>query len=203
MDEKLNVVYVLTNPAMPGLVKIGSTSQTDHATRVSQLYTTGVPVPFDIEYACKVSNHVEVEAALHTAFAPQRINQRREFFRIEPDQAIAILRLLNVDDVTEEVKADSEGIDEQDKQAAEQLRKRRSTMDFDTMDIPVNAILHSTKSRDIAIVVDSKKVKFREHSSISLTAATREVLEKDYDVRPALYWRYNGRLLKDIYEDTY
>ena len=71
-DENLSVVYVLTNPAMPGLVKIGKTSQDDHATRVSQLYTTGVPVPFDIEYACKVPNPADVEKALHTAFAPQR-----------------------------------------------------------------------------------------------------------------------------------
>ncbi len=188
---------------MPGLVKIGSTSQTDHTTRVSQLYTTGVPVPFDIEYACKVPNHAEVEVALHTAFASQRINPKREFFCIEPEQVVAILQLLNVDDVTEEVKADPEGIGEQDKQAAEQLRQRGPTMDFETMNIPVNATLYSTISDDTAVVVGSRKVKFRAHSSISLTAATREVLEKDYNVRPALYWRYDGRLLKDIYEDTY
>ena len=105
-NQPLSVVYVLSNPAMPGLVKIGRTSQDDHLDRVSQLYTTGVPVPFEVEYACRVPNPVDVESALHRAFAPQRINPRREFFEIEPDQAIAILRLLNVEDVTEEVKLD-------------------------------------------------------------------------------------------------
>ena len=44
--SELSVVYVLTNPAMPGLVKIGRTDQDDANTRIAQLYTTGVPVPF-------------------------------------------------------------------------------------------------------------------------------------------------------------
>ncbi len=46
------VVYVLTNPAMPGLTKIGQTTQEDIAARMSQLYSTGVPVPFECRYAC-------------------------------------------------------------------------------------------------------------------------------------------------------
>ena len=96
----LDIVYVLSNSAMPGLVKIGRTAHDDPQARLSQLYTTGVPVPFDIEYACRVPNATEVERALHAAFAPQRINPRREFFEIDPDQAIAILKLLNVEDAT-------------------------------------------------------------------------------------------------------
>ncbi|WP_395144715.1 GIY-YIG nuclease family protein [Armatimonas sp.] len=92
----MEVVYVLTNPAMPGLVKIGYTTQEDVATRLGQLYSTGVPVPFDLEFACKTPNAAEVEKALHTAFGPNRINPKREFFRIEPEQAIAILKLLPI-----------------------------------------------------------------------------------------------------------
>lgn len=51
MSSSLSIVYVLTNSAMPGLVKIGYTSQDDANSRIAQLYTTGVPVPFTIEYA--------------------------------------------------------------------------------------------------------------------------------------------------------
>ena len=54
MTGTLSIVYVLTNSAMPGLVKIGYTAQDDANSRIAQLYTTGVPVPFTIEYACKV-----------------------------------------------------------------------------------------------------------------------------------------------------
>jgi len=202
-NENLNVVYVLTNAAMPGLVKIGKTSHDDHTARVSQLYTTGVPVPFDIEYACKVQNHDEVDAALHSAFAPQRINPKREFFRIDPEQAISILRLMNVDDVTEKVKAEIGGIDEQDKQAAEQLRSRRPNLNFDEMGIPTGATLRAVKTEDTAVVVEPKKVRFRGHDAISLSAATREMLGTDYNVVPSPYWTYDGKPLKDIYEETY
>ncbi len=77
----LNIVYVLTNSAMPGLVKIGYTTQDDANSRIGQLYTTGVPVPFELNYACKVQNAEEIEKALHIAFSPQRINPKRNFFQ--------------------------------------------------------------------------------------------------------------------------
>jgi T5orf172 domain len=53
----LQIVYVLTNPAMPGLVKIGKTYADDVGVRLGQLYTTGVPLPFDLAFACKVAEH--------------------------------------------------------------------------------------------------------------------------------------------------
>jgi hypothetical protein len=46
-DTGSQIVYVLTNPAMPGLVKIGKTTQVEVEERMKQLYGTGVPVPFD------------------------------------------------------------------------------------------------------------------------------------------------------------
>ena len=78
------IVYLLTNPVMPGLVKIGMTTQEDIDKRMKELYTTGVPVPFECKFACKVkkSDCLKIEKALHKAFDPQRINQNREFFRI-------------------------------------------------------------------------------------------------------------------------
>ncbi len=40
-DNGNEIVYVLTNPAMPGLTKIGKTRQEDVETRLGQLYTSG------------------------------------------------------------------------------------------------------------------------------------------------------------------
>ena len=99
------IVYLLTNPVMPGLVKIGMTTQEDIDKRMKELYTTGVPVPFECQFACKVkkTDCAKIEKALHAAFAPQRVNSNREFFRISPDQAIAILELFHHEDVTDEI----------------------------------------------------------------------------------------------------
>jgi hypothetical protein len=99
------IVYVLSNKAMHGLVKIGYTSHADVRKRVGELSSaTGVPWPFDVEYACEVPNGKEVEAALHTAFAPYRYNPKREFFTIDAEQAVAILKLFHAKDATSEIK---------------------------------------------------------------------------------------------------
>ena len=48
-------VYFLTNPAMPNMVKIGKTTR-DVELRLADLYSTGVPLPFECEYAAKVKD---------------------------------------------------------------------------------------------------------------------------------------------------
>jgi hypothetical protein len=60
----LQIVYVLTNPAMPGFVKIGKTYLEVVNQRLGQLYSTGVPFPFELAFACKLPNATEVERAL-------------------------------------------------------------------------------------------------------------------------------------------
>lgn len=54
-DEQSGIVYVLTNPAMPGLVKIGQTKRDKMDARLKELYGTGVPLPFECQYACRVT----------------------------------------------------------------------------------------------------------------------------------------------------
>jgi hypothetical protein len=66
------IVYVLTNEAMPGLIKIGRTSA-DLASRIRGLYQTGVPLPFELYYACEVQNSAFVETQLHEAFGDHRV----------------------------------------------------------------------------------------------------------------------------------
>jgi len=198
----VEIVYVLTNPSMPGLVKIGFTSQGDTASRIAQLYSTGVPVPFTLEFACRVPNGVEVEHALHIAFSPNRINPRREFFRIEPDQAIAILRLLHVEDATSEVARQPVETDAQSLEAAAQLRARRPNLNFEEMGIPVGSELTPVDGTSSAIVVGPRRVRYLDEE-MSLTAATRASLGLEYSVAPGPHWKFNGRLIRDIYDETY
>jgi len=200
--SSLNIVYVLTNSAMPGLVKIGYTTQDDANSRIGQLYTTGVPVPFELHYACKVQNAEEVEKALHIAFSPQRINPRREFFKIEPEQAIAILKLLHTEDATEEIDQQPTNLDQESVNAAEQLKSKRPRMSFSEMGIPVGSVLHSVHGDSVATVSSSRKIKFN-GTEVSLMAATQQVLGIDYSIQPSPHWTYQGKLLKDIYEETY
>ena len=43
---------------------------------------------------------VYIQRSFHLAFAPNRINPKREFFQIEAEQAIAMLELMITEDVT-------------------------------------------------------------------------------------------------------
>jgi hypothetical protein len=199
---QLQVVYVLTNPAMPNMVKIGKTELQDVNLRLAQLYTTGVPFPFDLAYACKVPNATEVERALHKAFAPSRINPKREYFSIEADQAIAILKLLHVEDATSEIVAMASTIPEEEVQAANQYKARRPNLNFVEMGIPVGSVLNFSESDATVIVASDRKV-YLNGEQLSLTAATRQLLQLDYSVAPAPYWTFDGKPLLDIYNETY
>ncbi len=198
-------VYVVTNPGMPGLVKIGKTTLDDVQTRLAQLYTaSGVPFPFKLEFAGRVEDPTRVEQALHTAFGPQRVNPKREFFSIEAGQAIAILKLLHTDDQTEAIASRPvEGVEQSDIAAGEQFRTRRPSLDFNALLIPTGSELISTKDPTlIAVVVGPRRVRFGD-AEMSITAATRQALGLSYSVGPAPYWTYAGRLLRDIYNDAY
>jgi hypothetical protein len=187
---------------MPGLIKIGRTTQEDAQSRIDQLYTTGVPVPFELRFACKVPNSEEVEKALHIAFAPWRINVKREFFRMEADQAIAILRLLHEEDATAEVAHQPSMIDAASKEAAEELRKKRPRLNFEEMGIPVGAVLQSRHGDLTAIVKGPRTVLFN-GEEMSLTAATRTILNIDHSVQPSPHWTFQGQSLLQIYDETY
>lgn len=202
MENNKGIVYVLSNPAMPGLVKIGSTTHESVTIRMSQLYTTGVPFPFDCEYAALVADVTRVEKAFHTAFGPDRLNPRREFFEIEASQAIAIIKLLEIEDVTPQVKSESDMTDHADREAGEQYTKRRPRFSFLEMNIPIGATIICTNNGEEAIVETDRTVRYNDEE-MSLTSATRTILDNSYNVAPGPYWMYEGKRLREIYNETY
>ncbi|WP_207632503.1 GIY-YIG nuclease family protein [Foetidibacter luteolus] len=204
MEFNNGIVYILTNPAMPNMIKIGFTNNEDVKIRMAQLYSNpGVPLPFECVYAARVSNAQRVEKALHTAFGPDRINPRREFFEIEATQAIAIIKLLEIEDVTPKVAVEKEEVDEVDREAGEAYaRKKRPRFSFGQMNIPVGSELVSVANGEMVTVVSDRSVNFRGEET-SLTNATRVILENGYHVAPGPYWTYNGKKLRDIYNETY
>ena len=143
-ENNIGIVYVLSNRAMPGLVKIGMTTRPELDSRLKELYTTGVPVPFDVEYACEVKscNCAKLEKALHKAFEPNRLNANREFFQIKKEQAIAILEIFNERDVTTEVSDEmNNDLNADDIASKSKATKHRPPLNFNQMGIPVGSIL--------------------------------------------------------------
>ncbi len=203
-DNSSQIVYVLTNPAMPNLVKIGKTTQLEVDARMRQLYSTGVPFPFECAFACQVKDATEVEKALHIAFRKNRLNPNREFFEIDPEQVIAILKLLRVDDITTQFEQQMEAeVEATDKQSAQNFKRRqRPRMNFYELGIPAGSILISKNGMLQARVVDEKKVELQ-GIICSLTEATRKLLNlpNGAPIQPSPHWTFNGKLVKEIYEN--
>ncbi len=87
-------VYILTNPAMPGLVKIGSTKLLPDV-RARQLASTGVPRPFQVVAFHRFEDELRVERKLQAMFSQHRVHSRREFFEVSVEKAHEALRYLS------------------------------------------------------------------------------------------------------------
>lgn len=85
-------VYVLSNPSIPNQLKIGST-QKDPDTRSKQLSRgTGVPTPFNVEFAFKCFNAESCEKEVHKVLKDCRVSKDREFFIISLNEAEDVIR---------------------------------------------------------------------------------------------------------------
>ena len=200
---KDGIVYVLKNPAFPNLVKIGITTRDEVKVRMSELYTTGVPLPFECVYAGKVDDPKTVEVALHHAFSNSRVNPSREFFDIDESQAIAILKLITNEDVTPIVSDELEKVDEVSKKASKKYAKsRRPPQNFVEMGIAIGETLTNVDGQHTCIIAEEKKVNYN-GKIMSLTRLTRKIKGLNHDIQPAPHWFYNGISVKEIYDDTY
>lgn len=79
-------VYILSNPSMPGIVKVGRTSRSVHG-RAGELYQTGVPTPFVVEHSVLSPDCVALERQVHETLMGQRVGPDREFFVLSVDEA--------------------------------------------------------------------------------------------------------------------
>ena len=86
-------VYVISNIGSFGkdVYKIGMTRRLKPEDRVKELGDASVPFPFDVHAMIFCENAPELESRLHKKFAARRVNKintRKEFFRIELDEII-------------------------------------------------------------------------------------------------------------------
>lgn len=192
-----STIYVLTNEAMPGLVKIGMTDGLVED-RIKQLSApSGVPVQFECYYAAEVDDMKRVESLLHQLFAKDRISNKREFFRIEPERVVIALSIGKFKEVT----PGKVFVDVEEEAALEKAKARRARINLEKLLIPVGSVL--TFSRDesrTATVVAGNQIEL-EGEVMSLSgAAVKILLQLGYTSTSASgsdYWMYDGELLDE------
>lgn len=96
--SKAGWLYVISSPSLPGLVKLGCTRRLNPALRVRELSSSSLPEPFKAHCFVFSDDCFELENNIHKYFDKERVNPDREFFRIEPKEAIDVLKeIFNVD----------------------------------------------------------------------------------------------------------
>lgn len=188
-------VYVLINQSFPDMVKIGRTydSSTERAVKLSR--NTAVPTEFTVIYDELVADCVHVERGMHERFAKYRVNDRREFFRITPKEAIVALQeLARTSPVTKDVEsARIEILSQMEARCRRWLRR----------DLIGLAIIQFP---DLVVLESAYQPEFRQ-VDIKIERTDMGFIVDDYDEREEIYFRpslpieVNARRMIDL--DTY
>ena len=192
-----NIVYILTNEAMPGFVKIGLTTDSVES-RIAQLSSaTGVPLPFECYFAAQVNDCTKLEKTLHKLFSECRINPKREFFEIDPEKVVLAISIGDFTEVTPGLAQ----VDDIEQVALEKVKARRPNLRLDAIGIKVGHVLIFSRDDSItAMVVENGKVNF-EGEVLSLSAAALRILHRLGYKTPSAsgseHWIFDGELLDE------
>ncbi|WP_141351571.1 GIY-YIG nuclease family protein [Zoogloea ramigera] len=195
------IIYVLKNEVMPGLVKIGLTTDSVESRIASLSTATGVPLPFECHFAAEIPDGVnleKLEKTLHQLFAERRINPKREFFKVEPEKIVLALSIGGFKEVT----PGKTNIDPVEVEAMEKLKEqRRARINLSPLGIEPGAELVLSRDEDVkAFVVPNNKVSYK-GEVMSLSAAALKALQemgyKSTTVSGSGYWMFDGELLDE------
>lgn len=197
----MSVVYILTNQAMPGYIKIGRTT-TSVEQRMRELDKTAVPLPFQCYFAARVEDDRKLEKTLHEAFGDHRVRSSREFFRLDPHKAKVIIELLAIEDVT---PGQDNFEDEESKEAVQKAVKASGRYSFLDNEIPVGSQLEYVYDRQITCEVhDDKNVLFDSQIVSPSKAATMAHAKRGgaaTAISGTISWLYRGQTLASIRDD--
>jgi len=101
----------MSNRSIPDLLKIGQTKNCP-TLRAVKLQTTGVPLPFEIEFAKKTIDYEKKEKTIHNLLdsLKTRINPKREFFKVDKSTVKHIFDLIEGEYFSKETKDEEESL---------------------------------------------------------------------------------------------
>jgi len=111
-------IYCFSNKSMLGILKVGMTERTPDVilNEANNSDTWRPPTPYKIEFAKKVSNPKQKENTLHILLSQytERINPRREFFRVSSEEVKEFFNLMDgdfwIDKIKEEQDNDEDNV---------------------------------------------------------------------------------------------
>lgn len=173
-------IYILTNDAMPDYIKIGFTAADDVETRMKQLDTTGLPLPFRLHACVEVANAQALEKLAHEVFGSQRARSNREFFLMEPETAVKYLQAVSLNDTSARwIAANQQMVDESGRHLRDTqvVKPKLPNFTFSAADVPIGEYIHFVRDSSIvAKVVSDTEVEY-EGLTTKLSPLTRSIFE--------------------------
>jgi hypothetical protein len=90
-------VFILTNPSIPDVIKIGTTSSLNRL--FDSLNNSNIPTPFKCYFVCMVEDMEFTVQKIYDGFSDYRINTKEDLFKIDPERVVSILQLVMIDEV--------------------------------------------------------------------------------------------------------
>jgi hypothetical protein len=113
-------LYCFSNQSMPGILKVGMTERTPEI-RLNEANSSDTwkpPMPYEIVFAKKVLNPKQKETTLFSILSQytERINPRREFFRVSQEEVKTLFDLIDGELWVETPKEKEDEEDEEDEE---------------------------------------------------------------------------------------
>ena len=200
------LVYILTNRAMPDIVKVGSADHDRLRKYISLLDDEAVPWPFECFYAVKLPNaqRSEIKDTLHQIFADGFVNAERGFVKETPEKARKFLKILEGAGGTDVTKAYQDVPFAPKSKPPASAKKRRAPFHFELTDLKPGTRLQFVKDNSIECeIYDKRKVIFRGGLWYPSSAAAILMKEmgKEYRAKGPCLWCYQGKTLTELRKD--
>lgn len=195
MSKDKGYIYIMTNPALIDMVKIGFATNVE--SRRKQLSTTALPYEYEIYATYETSGHIE-DKKLHKMIdnlnPDLRVSKAREFYVMSPEDAFEMLEAIaTISGTTKKLKKTK--IKESDKQIV-----RRPPVNFSKCGIPIGAkLVFIEDPKVVATVVDDRKVQYKDEIT-SLSAISDSI--KGYSTAGPQMFTYKGKKVSDIARET-
>ena len=189
-------IYIMTNPALPAMVKIGFASEVE--VRRKQLSTTALPYDYEVYATYETSGNLE-DKKLHKLIdqlnPDLRVSKNREFFVMTPEEAYELLEAIAT------ISGTKDRLKKVKIAASKKQIIHKPPVNFVKCGIPIGAELVYTEDPDIKVtVVEERKVQWNnEITSLSAVVGTIKGVKS---IQGTQYFTYNGMLITKIAEET-
>jgi hypothetical protein len=201
------VIYVLINESMPGLIMIGKITQNEPQQYKDELHNShpGVPLPFTCVYAAEVADASGMEKRLFETFARDRINPQRAFLTTVPYKVISILKKFEITNqnaaIQEEIDKNISARERRAIRLAVTDNSYRNNVDFSEIDLPIGTELtFAVDETQKCVIVNNQQVEY-EGNRYFLSTLTLKLLDQaGYNrasVNGPAHFLYQGELLSE------